>query len=106
MSEEPLKIGQRKITEIVPKKNKSGLSVYRTCFGDFCRASDVDLVIAAKDNEIRQLKRALYKALTNLAKERSLYYYSAVPNRRRCRLWEKVETKCRAMADKFKDKEA
>jgi hypothetical protein len=50
----------------------------------------------------RRLKRALYKACAMWAKERSLYYYSAVPNLRRCILWEKVETKCRAMAEEYK----
>ena len=50
----------------------------------------------------RRLRRALYKAISLWARERSLYYYSSIPNRRRCGLWESVEHKCLKKANEYR----
>lgn len=56
-----------------------------------------DDVVAEKDNEIRRLKRALYKACANWAHHRVF-----VRLRTNEKAWENVESKCRAKAEEYK----
>lgn len=56
-----------------------------------------DDVVAEKDNEIRRLKRALYKAIANWAHHR--VFVRLYTNEK---AWENVESKCRAKAEQYK----
>lgn len=56
-----------------------------------------DDVVAEKDNEIRRLKRALYKACANWAHHR--VFVRLYTNEK---AWENVERKCRAKMEEYK----
>ena len=56
-----------------------------------------DDVVAEKDNEIRRLKRALYKACANWAHHRVFVRFKTNEM-----AWENVENKCRAKSEEYK----
>ena len=55
------------------------------------------------DMEIRRLKRALYKALSNWARSERYTEATWHGDEHREELWAEVQERCQAMVDKFKE---